>query len=127
MPDAARRALRTFVQAFLGSIITSGILSTTQEAGVVDWSALKKVAVSAAAAAVIALITFVQNFLEDTTTAPAFLKAPPSSGENPVPDPGQPRDEHGRFVSQDGRSDAATLLLALILTAVVVIAWNVAR
>lgn len=100
MPDALRRALRTFVQAFLGSIITSGILSTVQEAGVVDWSALKKVAVSAAAAAVIALITWAQNFLEDTTTVPALLKAPPSPGENPVPDSAPKRDQHGRFAAK---------------------------
>jgi hypothetical protein len=90
MSDAVRRSLRTFVQAFLGSIITSGVLSATQESGVVDWSALKKVAVSALAAAVIALLTFVQNSLEDHTTVPALLKAPASEGLNPEPDPEPP-------------------------------------
>jgi len=86
MPDSLRRAIRTFVQAFLGSIITSGILSAVEETGVVDWSALKKVAVSAAAAAIIALFTWAQNALEDHTPMPALLKAPPSPGVNPVPD-----------------------------------------
>lgn len=74
MTDAVRRALRTAVQAFLGSIITSGILSTAETDGVVDFSALKKVAVSAAAAAVIAIITWTQNWLEDSKNVPALLK-----------------------------------------------------
>jgi hypothetical protein len=111
MPDALRRALRTFVQAFLGSIITSGILSTTETVGVVDWSALKKVAVSAVAAAVIALITWAQNYLEDTTTVPALLKAPPSGGVNPVPD-------------EAGHTDVTVLLLAVMCAAVVAVAYD---
>lgn len=32
------------------------------------------------------VVTFVQNWLEDNTPVPALLKAPPSSGVNPVPD-----------------------------------------
>lgn len=101
MPDALRRAVRTFVQTFIGTIITSGILSTASETGVVDWSAAKKITVSALAAAVVAVLTWTQNFLEDTTTLPALLKAPPSAGVNPVPDDeGQPRDEHGRFAAK---------------------------
>lgn len=84
MSDALRRAVRTFVQAFLGSLLTSGILSSFETAGVVDWAALKKVAISAAAGAIIALLTFVQNALEDNGTIPAVLKATASSGANPV-------------------------------------------
>lgn len=100
MPDALRRAVRTFVQTLTGTIIASGILSATAETGVVDWSALKKVGVSAFAAGVVAVLTFAQNFLEDNTTVPALLKATASSGENPVPDPGPARDEHGRFTKK---------------------------
>lgn len=74
MSDSLRRALRTFVQAFLGSVITSGVLSAASENGVVDWSAAKKAGVAALAAAVVAVITFVQNWLEDNTKAPALLK-----------------------------------------------------
>ena len=98
MSDAIRRAVRTFVQAFLGALLTSGVFSAIQEDAVVDWSALKKVGISAAAAGIIALLSFVQNALEDHTNMPALLKAEASSGVNPVPDPGPQRDERGRFV-----------------------------
>jgi hypothetical protein len=69
-----------------------------QDSAVVDWSALKKVGISAAAAGIIALLAFVQNWLEDTTQFPAVLKAKASDGENPVPDPAQQRDARGRFI-----------------------------
>lgn len=85
MSDALRRALRTFLWAFLGSIITNGVLSTIQTEGIVDWSVLRKAAVSAAAAGVIALLTWIVNALEDNGVVPALLKAPPSPGANPVP------------------------------------------
>lgn len=65
----------------------SGILSGIAEDGVVDWSGLKKLGISAAFAGLVALLTFAQNALEDTTPVPAIWKAPPSAGENPVPDP----------------------------------------
>jgi ABC-type multidrug transport system fused ATPase/permease subunit len=86
MTDALRRAIRTFVQTFLGVVISSGILSAAATDGVVDWSGAKKVAVSAMSAAVVAVLTFVQNALEDGGQIPAILKAPASSGENPVPE-----------------------------------------
>lgn len=85
MPDPVRRAIRTYIQAFLGSILTSGVMSSVSTDGVVDWSVLRKAGVAAAAAGIVALITFIQNVLEDTTSFPAVLKAPPSAGENPVP------------------------------------------
>lgn len=115
MNDPLRRALRTWLQAFLGSLITSGVLSAASADGVVDWSALKKALIAAAAGAVVALITFVQNHLEDSTAMPAILKAPASGGENPVPDPGPARDERGRFVHDDGAVDAVTALVMLLL------------
>lgn len=76
MSDAIRRAIRTFFQTFVGVLITSGIFSATAEAGVVDWSALKKVAISAAAAAAVAVVTYIQNSLEDAGVVPAPLKEP---------------------------------------------------
>lgn len=121
MPDPIRRALRTFVQAFLGSLLTSGVLSAAATDGVVDWSALKKAGIAAAAAAVIALFTLAQNLLEDTTRFPAVLKAVASSGENPVPAPGRARDENGRFVAQRGQVDPVTLLVVVILIVVLVL------
>lgn len=111
MPDALRRAVRTFVQTLVGTLITSGVLSAAQETGVVDWSALKKVGVSALAAAIVAVLTWAQNALEDTTTVPALLKAPPSPGVNPVPDEGG-HLEHG-----------LVLVTAAVLLAVIALAW----
>jgi hypothetical protein len=87
MSDALRRALRTFIQAFVGNIVANGVLSAASAAGVVDWSLLTKMLISAAAAGMIALLTFTQNALEDHTALPALLKAPASEGVNPVPDP----------------------------------------
>lgn len=85
MTDAVRRAIRSFVQAFLGTLIGSGILSTFVDAGAVNGDALKKVIVSACAAGMVAVVTFTQNALEDNVPAfPAVLKDTPSPGLNPV-------------------------------------------
>jgi len=84
MSDPIRRAVRTFFQAFLGSLLTSGVLSAMSTDGVVDWNLLEKAGVSALAAGVIALFTFVMNALEDSGTIPSVLKATASSGAKPV-------------------------------------------
>lgn len=76
MPDAVKRAIRTFFQAFLGVLIASGVLSAASENGVVDWSAVKKVGFSALAAGVVAIVTYIQNKLEDAKVVPALLKDP---------------------------------------------------
>lgn len=73
MSDAIRRGLRTFVQSFLGTVLTSGILSAVGEAGVVDWAIAKKVGVSALAAGVIGLVSFIQNALEDSGAVPEVI------------------------------------------------------
>ncbi len=67
MSDALRRASRTFLQAFLGTLIASGGFSAAQSEGVVDWSALTKVGISATVAGIIALVSWAQNALEDKT------------------------------------------------------------
>jgi hypothetical protein len=87
MPDYIRRTIRGFVQAFLGSFLTSGVLSAAATDGIVDWSLARKAIIAAVAAGFVAAVTLVQNLLEDTTSIPALLKAPASEGENPVPDP----------------------------------------
>lgn len=74
MTDAMKRALRTFIQSFVGSILTSGVLSGFAVDGVVDWSILSKVGVSSFVAGVIALLAFVQNALEDSKKLPTVLK-----------------------------------------------------
>lgn len=87
MTDALRRAIRTFVQAFLGSIISSGVLSSIASDGVVDLSGIQKVGAAALAAGLIALVSWAQNALEDGGQIPALLKAPASDGAEPIPDP----------------------------------------
>lgn len=85
--DPVRRAIRTGVQAFITAIIVNGGLSATATTGIVDWSALHKMGVSALFAAVAAVLSYAQNALEDNVAAvPAILKSPPSPGINPVPD-----------------------------------------
>ena len=74
MADAARRALRTFIQAFLAVLLSSGILSLMNTEGVVDWAGVKKVGISALAAGVTAVISYLQNFLEDEEIIPQLIK-----------------------------------------------------
>lgn len=74
MSDAIQRAVRTFFQAFIGVLIASGILSAVEETGVVDWSNLKKVGLSALVAGVVAIVSYIQNALEDVEVIPTFLK-----------------------------------------------------
>lgn len=74
MNNALRRAIRTFFQAFLGALISSGVLSAASTNGVVDWSGLEKAGVAALSAGIVALVSFIQNALEDTGTVPAILK-----------------------------------------------------
>jgi len=72
--NAVKRAIRTFFQTFLGTIISSGILSAASTSGVVDWSGLEKLAVSALSAGLVAVLSFTQNALEDSGTIPPVLK-----------------------------------------------------
>lgn len=74
MSDSVRRAFRTFVQAFVGALLASGVLSAASVEGVVDWSSLGKAAVSAGVAGVVAVLSYVQNSLEDRGSVPALLK-----------------------------------------------------
>jgi hypothetical protein len=94
MPDSARRGLRTFLQAFVGTLALLAIPALTDiiravssaEPYEIDFRFWQSVIVAACASGVIALISFLQNLLEDKAGLPAVLKAPASSGVNPVPD-----------------------------------------
>lgn len=72
--DAIVRALRTFFQAFVASLILSGGLSAADVSGAVSWSVLEKIALSAAFAGVAALLAYVQNLLEDSGIVSNTLK-----------------------------------------------------
>ena len=101
MKDSLRRAIRTFLQAFVGTLVimlvpflTDLIKSAGESDGrlvAIDVNFLGNVAIAATVAGVIALISWAQNALEDNVAAvPAILKAPASEGANPVPDNANP-------------------------------------
>lgn len=95
--DWLRRGVRTFVQAFIGVMATTMVpilYDLIQAAGEADGELVKidvnllgNVLISAVVAGIIALISMGQNWAEDNTRLPAVLKAKPSTGQNPVPDP----------------------------------------
>ena len=67
MRDAVVRGVRTFLQAFLGVFLA---LSTSGAMGldaVPDIEVLKRAAIAAAWAGIVALVSFTQNALEETT------------------------------------------------------------
>lgn len=94
LPDSARRAIRTFAQSFVGTLAVLAIPALTSiirsvanaEPYEIDFKFWQGVVIAACAAGVIALLSFLQNALEDHTGMPAVLKSPASSGQNPTPD-----------------------------------------
>ena len=67
MRDAVVRGVRTFLQAFLGvflALSTSGAMGLN---AVPDIEVLKRAAIAAACAGIVALVSFTQNALEETT------------------------------------------------------------
>jgi hypothetical protein len=79
MTDATRRALRTLLQ-----FIAAGGLTAFVDEVVAKISDGRLTALVLAGS--LLLVTYAQNWLEDNTTFPALLKAPPSPGVNPVLD-----------------------------------------
>lgn len=61
--DAAIRAVRTFFQTAIGAFLATGVLAN----GTVDLEGLQVAAVAAGIAGVSAVLTFLQNLLEDNT------------------------------------------------------------
>ena len=96
MNDAIRRAIRTFLQAFVGTLAVLAIPAMTDlirkigsaEPYEINFDFWQGVVIAAALSGVIALISWAQNALEDHTGVIAPLKAPASAGNNPVPDDG---------------------------------------
>lgn len=82
--DALYRAVRTFIQAWIGSflLLIAGVPLAPGTVPDLDW--VKRVVLASAWAALIALLSWAQNVLENSTGMPALLKpAPPAN--NPVP------------------------------------------
>lgn len=91
--DPLRRAIRTFVQAFTGTLLSlllaQGVPSLVASGKVPDLSLLLTLTLAAGLAGVIALLSWLQNWAEDSPSIPlpALLKAPASGGQDPIPDP----------------------------------------
>jgi hypothetical protein len=100
LPDSVRRGIRTFVQAFAGTLLTlllaQGIPTLVNSCKVPDLSLLLTLVAAAALAGVIALLSWLQNWAEDSPTVPlpAMLKAPASPGADPTPRPDTLLERH---------------------------------
>ena len=109
--DWLRRALRTFLQAFVGTLSVMAIPALNEivraigsaEPYELNFDFWQSVAIAATLSGVVALISAAQNALEDKAGMPAVIKGKASSGQNPVPEPSPavndllnvPRDQWG--------------------------------
>lgn len=82
MTDAVRRSLRTLIWLCAAAVPAVPGLAAAFS---LDAVLVGKIVAAFTFAGVIA--TGIVNGLEDRGTIPALLKAPPSAGANPVPDP----------------------------------------
>jgi predicted membrane channel-forming protein YqfA (hemolysin III family) len=67
MRDATIRASRTFFQSLIGAFLATTILNTMVSTSTLDVDALQRAGISAFAAALISLLSFIQNALEDAS------------------------------------------------------------
>lgn len=65
--DPGVRALRTFLQALIGAFLATSVLQGIASDATIDGDALTRAGVSALAAGFIALLSFIQNALEEST------------------------------------------------------------
>lgn len=65
--DPAVRAARTFIQALIGAFLATSVLQGVASDATVDGDALARAGISALAAGFIALLSFLQNLLEEST------------------------------------------------------------
>lgn len=72
MRRALIRAARTFFQSAIGTFLALGVLQGVVDAGAIDLDALARAAVSAGAAGVISVLSFIQNALEDLDKIPTI-------------------------------------------------------
>lgn len=82
MNDAPRRGIRSLMWALLA--LLAGVPATAAAFGLDPATTAK---VGAVCALFTGIFTAAINGLEDAGYLPALLKAPPSGGANPVPDP----------------------------------------
>lgn len=118
--DWLRRAARTFLQAFVGTLSVMAIPAlndiiraiSSAEPYTFDVDLWQGVIIAACLSGVIALISALQNGLEDKAGMPALGKGVASSGQNPVPQPdvtppAVPRERWGVEQLRREREDVA--------------------
>lgn len=81
MTDSLRRALRSVLW-----LLIAAVAAVPSAAAVFNLPAEKATGVVAMLTPFVLAVTKIVNALEDNGTIPALLKAPASSGENPLPD-----------------------------------------
>lgn len=113
--DPIRRALRTLFQFIAAGGLTAFINEVVAKIEDTRLTAL-------ILAGSLLLVSYAQNELEDHGTIPALLKAPASSGENPVPAAGRARDANGRFTAQSGQVSVGGLVVVLLLVLLILVA-----
>lgn len=92
--DWLRRAVRSFLQGFIAVLVLVGfpiaqdIINGVAGGGTVelDVNLWRSILIAAVFGGGMALVSALQNLLEDKTSTPAILKDKPSAGRNPVPD-----------------------------------------
>lgn len=82
MKDSTRRALRTLLHGLVAAAVVIPTMAAQLPTPTGRIGEIVGVLLGGCA-----LVTKVVNVLEDKGWLPAFLKAPPSPGANPVPDP----------------------------------------
>lgn len=66
MADYFVRALRTFIQSALGTVLTVGLFNSISDTGVLPgWSAVSQALVAVLVAGGVAVLSFTQNYIED--------------------------------------------------------------
>lgn len=115
LSDSTRRGLRTALQ-LLVTLLTTGAGTALLALLGVDVSPEQYATVTAL---LLPVITTLLNGLEDRGTIPAVLKAPPSPGADPVPDPAAEEGAEAYGPGDAGHADVATVLIALAAAIVV--------
>jgi hypothetical protein len=85
LPEPAARALRTFLQAAVGTFLMLVIVPHAAPGYVPDFNTLKAAGIAALFAGGIALLSFVQNWAEQQNALPAFAKPPTIVHQAPPP------------------------------------------
>lgn len=74
MHEAGRRAIRTLIQAWIGVFLALTVSGPVGIDGVPDYTVLKRAAIAGLWAGIVAVLSWLQNELEDHGAVPKLLK-----------------------------------------------------